>query len=243
MFVKDNLLKIKSHIPAGVKLIAVSKYRPVETLKVAYDAGQRIFGENRVQELVDKQPLLPEDIEWHFIGTLQTNKVRFIAPFISMIQSVDTLKLLHEINRQAQKNNRIIRVLIEVHIAEEESKHGFAVADCKSFFLDRMQNHFTNIEVCGLMGMATFINDMEQVRREFKTLLTLFNDIKTMPTTNASLFTEMSMGMSDDYQIAIEEGSTMVRIGTALFNDEINGTLPIPPQKEGNDNIQQPLSL
>ena len=205
-------------LPDGVKLVAVSKFQTETTIREAYEVGQRVFGENRVQELIDKKPKLPDDIEWHFIGTLQTNKVRFIAPFISMIQSVDSLKLLTEINRQAEKNNRIICVLIEVHIAEEESKHGFTIAECKAFFMDGIQNHFTNIEVCGLMGMATFTDDMEQVRREFRALQALFNEIKVMPTTSASLFTEISMGMSDDFHIAIEEGSTMVRLGTALFD-------------------------
>ena len=218
MYIGSNIIKIKSHLPDGVKLVAVSKFHPVETLREAYDAGQRIFGENRVQELIAKQPLLPEDVEWHFIGTLQTNKVKFIAPFISMIQSVDTLKLMQEINRQAEKCNRIIRVLIEVHIAEEYSKHGFSPAECKALFVDGIPAPFKNIQICGLMGMATFTDDSKQVRREFGTLRMLFNEIKwILSATDNALFTELSMGMSDDYPIAIEEGSTMVRIGSALF--------------------------
>ena len=218
MFIRDNFLKIKSHLPEGVKLIAVSKFHPIETISEAYDAGQRIFGENRVQELIAKQPLLPDDIEWHFIGTLQTNKVKFIAPFVSMIQSVDTLKLMQEINHQAEKCNRVIRVLLEVHIAEEESKHGFSPEDCKTFFVNGIPAKFKNIEVCGLMGMATFTDNKEQVRREFGTLHALFREIKLMlPATGNASFSELSMGMSDDYLIAIEEGSTMVRIGSSLF--------------------------
>jgi len=218
MFIRNNFLEINSHLPEGVKLVAVSKFHPVEVIREAYDAGQRIFGENRVQELTAKQPFLPEDIEWHFIGTLQTNKVKFIAPFISMIQSVDTLKLMQEINRQAEKCDRLIRVLIEVHIAEEESKHGFSQAECKALFVDGIPALLKNIQICGLMGMATFTDDKMQVRREFETLRTLFREIKSMlSTTGNALFTELSMGMSDDYLIAIEEGSTMVRIGSALF--------------------------
>jgi len=218
MFIRNNFLEIKSHLPEDVKLIAVSKFHPVEVIREAYDAGQRIFGENRVQELTAKQPFLPHDIEWHFIGTLQTNKVKFIAPFISMIQSVDTLKLMQEINRQAENCNRLIRVLIEVHIAEEESKHGFSPDECKALFADGIPEQLKNLQICGLMGMATFTDDKRQVRREFESLHTLFKEIKSLPsTTGNDLFMELSMGMSDDYLIAIEEGSTMVRIGSALF--------------------------
>ena len=217
MDIKNNISDICSSLPNGVKLIAVSKFHPAETIKKAYDAGQRIFGESRVQELTAKQPTLPEDIEWHFIGTLQTNKVKYIAPFISMIQSVDSLKLMQEIDRQAAKCGRKIHVLIEVYIAEEESKHGFSTNECKSIFTDGTLNQFPNIQVRGLMGMATFTDNAEQVRREFGKLRGLFDEIKSMPTTDKFVFTELSMGMSDDYKTAIEEGSTMVRIGTSIF--------------------------
>jgi len=217
MFIRNNFLEIKSHLPEGVRLIAVTKFQPVETIQEAYDAGQRLFGENRVQELIVKQPFLPADVEWHFIGTLQSNKVKFIAPFISMIQSVDSVNLMQEINRQAEKCKRIIHMLIEVHIAEEESKHGFTPAGCKALFENGILAQFANIQVCGLMGMATFTEDTRQVRREFRSLCTLFNEIKSMPDTDNASFTTLSMGMSDDYLTAIEEGSTMVRIGSALF--------------------------
>jgi pyridoxal phosphate enzyme (YggS family) len=217
MDIKENISKIKSTLPENVKLIAVSKFHPAETVKEAYDAGQRIFGENRVQELTAKQAVLPEDVEWHFIGTLQNNKVRHIAPFISMIQSVDSLKLMQEINRQAEKCGRTIRILIEVHIAGEDSKHGFSASECRALFADDVLPQFACIQVCGLMGMATFTDDTEQVRREFGTLRNIFEEIKSMPATDKSVFTELSMGMSDDYRIAIEEGSTMVRIGTSIF--------------------------
>ena len=215
MIIKKNISKITDSLPSGVKLIAVSKFHTADTVKKAYDAGHRIFGESRVQELIVKQPTLPEDIEWHFIGTLQTNKVKFIAPFISMIQSVDSIKLLHEIDRQAEKCDRKIRVLIEVHIAEEDSKHGFSPDECKALFTQGTIARFRNIKVCGLMGMATFTDDTEQVRREFRKLHSLFEKIKSI--NGDSAFTDLSMGMSDDYETAIAEGSTMVRIGTAIF--------------------------
>lgn len=217
MTIKKNISAIRASLPEGVKLVAVSKFHPVETIKEAYEAGIRIFGESRVQELVTKQPVLPEDIEWHFIGTLQTNKVKNIAPFISMIHSVDTLKLVQEIDRQAARCSRAIRVLIEVHIAEEANKHGFSVDECKTLFTGDVLQQFPNIQVCGLMGMATFTDNTDRVRREFGLLRSLFEDIKSMPFTGRDFFTELSMGMSDDYKIAIEEGSTMVRIGTGIF--------------------------
>ncbi|MDR0394818.1 MAG: YggS family pyridoxal phosphate-dependent enzyme [Tannerella sp.] len=217
MDIKRNIRAICSSLPESVKLVAVSKFHPVESIKEAYEAGQRIFGESRVQELTAKQPVLPEDIEWHFIGTLQTNKVRYIAPFISMIQSVDSIRLLQEINRRAGECNRIIHVLIEVHIAEEDSKHGFSPDECKSLFTQKTLRQFPGVRVCGLMGMATFTDDADRIRREFGILRNLFKEIKSMPDTDKDIFTELSMGMSDDYNTAIEEGSTMIRIGTGIF--------------------------
>ena len=217
MNIKSNLSEIYSSLPCGVKLIAVSKFHSSETVRKAYDAGQRIFGESRVQELTSKQQELPEDIEWHFIGTLQTNKVKYIAPFISMIHSVDSLKLIQEIDRQAEKYNKKVHILIEVHIAEEESKHGFTPDECTALFTDGILHQYPNIQICGLMGMATFTDGIEQVSREFTKLRNLFEEIKSMPTTDKSMFTELSMGMSDDYKIAIEKGSTMIRIGTSIF--------------------------
>ena len=218
MSVYDNIIRLRASLPDGVKLVAVSKFQSEAAIMEAYNAGQRIFGENRVQELSGKKPKLPDDIEWHFVGTLQTNKVKYIAPFVSMIQSVDTLRLMEEINRHAGICNRIIRVLVEVHIAAEESKHGFSPDECRTLFQEGQPSKFKNIHICGLMGMATFTSDSEAVRREFRTLRRLFDDIRSMPTTDQSLFASLSMGMSDDYQLAIEEGSTMVRIGTAIFN-------------------------
>ena len=217
MSIEVNLSKIKNELPQHVKLIAVSKTHPVECIKKAYDSGHKVFGENRVQELTDKQPQLPLDIEWHFIGHLQTNKVKYIAPFVSFIHSIDSLKLLVEVNKEAKKNNRIINCLLEMYIAKEESKFGldleeaYAILDSPEFIEMR------NINICGLMGMATFTDDFNIVRKEFKDFKIYFEQIKEKHFANNSSFKEISMGMSGDYNIAIEEGSTMVRIGTAIF--------------------------
>ncbi|MDR3268659.1 MAG: YggS family pyridoxal phosphate-dependent enzyme [Tannerella sp.] len=214
--IRERLATLKSSLPAGVTLLAVSKFHPVETLQEAYDAGQRVFGENRVQELVAKQPLLPPDIEWHFIGTLQTNKVKHIAPFVHTIQSVDSLPLLKEIDRQAARCNRRIRVFLEIHIAEETTKHGFSPEDCRTLFREGLSAACPHVRVEGLMGMATYTDDMEQVRREFHTLRALFEELQ--PVAGAS-FGDLSMGMSNDYAIAVQEGSTIIRIGTLLFGE------------------------
>ncbi|MDR3253184.1 MAG: YggS family pyridoxal phosphate-dependent enzyme [Tannerella sp.] len=215
--IAGNIAEIRSALPAGVSLVAVSKFHPVEAIREAYDAGQRIFGENRVQELAGKQPLLPSDIEWHLTGTLQTNKVRHIAPFVAMIESVDSLRLLEEINRQALRYKRVIRVLLEVHIAEEANKRGLAAEECRELLVGGTLCRYTGVQVCGLMGMATFTDDTEQVRREFASLRALFDDIRSLPTIDCSVFANLSMGMSDDYTIAVEEGSNMVRIGRSIF--------------------------
>lgn len=219
MSLQSNLSTIKSTIPPHVRLIAVSKTKPVEAIQSLYDAGQRAFGENRAQELIEKQPLLPQDIEWHFIGHLQTNKVKYIVPFVSMIQSVDSLKLLSEISREAQKCGRIIDCLLEMYIATEESKFGLDLHECESLLHSQEYKNLQNISICGLMGMATFSDDMEKVRSEFKTLKSYFDIIKKNYFAETPSFKEISMGMSGDYLIAIEEGSTIVRIGTALFGD------------------------
>jgi pyridoxal phosphate enzyme (YggS family) len=217
MSIKQKISDIKSSLSEGVKLVAVSKFHPAEAIREAYDAGQRMFGESRVQEILEKQPVLPHDIEWHFIGTLQTNKVKYIAPFIAMIQSVDTVKLMREIDAQAAKCKRNIHILMEVHIAEEDSKHGFSPEECKSILSNDLSNLFPNIKICGLMGMATFTDDLLQIEREFKKLHDLFEEIRALPQTDKTAFKELSMGMSDDYKPAIGQGSTIVRIGTAVF--------------------------
>ncbi len=216
MQIKQRLINLKSALPPNVTLVAVSKLHPVEVLREAYDAGQRIFGENRVPEIVAKYPLLPSDIQWHFVGTLQTNKVKYIAPFIDTIQSIDSLKLLREVNRQAAKFNRRIRVFLEVHIAEEMTKHGFDTSECLNLFLENKLDAFQHVIVSGLMGMATFTDDTEQIQHEFQTLKGLFDTIKRSGKVGDS-FSELSMGMSDDYPIAIRNGSTMIRVGTLIF--------------------------
>jgi len=214
MNIRERLEEIRASLPAGVQLVAVSKFHPAETVREAYEAGQRVFGESRVQELMAKQPALPQDIEWHFIGTLQTNKVRYIAPFITLIQSVDSEKLLREINLQSGRCGRRVDVLLEVHIAEETSKHGFSADEIRTLFAHGALDAFPNLRVRGLMGMATFTDDAAQVKREFATLKRLYDECSaTLP------FDILSMGMSDDYPLALAEGSTMVRIGTRIFGE------------------------
>jgi len=216
MSITQHLIKLKETLPPHITLVAVSKFQPVEVIQEAYDAGQRVFGENRVQELTAKYPQLPSDIQWHFIGTLQTNKVKYIVPFVDTIQSIDSLNLLKEVEKQAVKCNRRIRVLLEVHIAEETTKHGFGADECLRLFRENLLDAFPHVIVAGLMGMATFTDDTGQIKREFQTLKALFDEIKRSGKAGDS-FTELSMGMSDDYPIAIENGSTMIRVGTLIF--------------------------
>lgn len=219
MSIAGNLTQVKKSLPEGVTLVAVSKFHPVEALMQAYNTGQRIFGESRAQELKAKQAVLPKDIEWHFIGPLQSNKVKDIAAYIHTIHSVDSLKLLQEVNKQAQKHNRIIRVLLEIHIAEEESKHGFSPDELDSFLKNDEWKTLPNIRISGLMGMATFTDDENQVRAEFRRLKQLFDAIRCTYFAKDPNFSVLSMGMSDDYPIAIEEGSTLVRVGSKIFGD------------------------
>jgi pyridoxal phosphate enzyme (YggS family) len=200
----------------NVTLVAVSKTKPVEDILELYELGQRDFGENYVQELVDKQAQLPKDIRWHFIGHLQSNKVKYIAPFVNLIHGVDGLKLLKEINKEALKQNRVIDVLLQVYIAQEETKFGLDESELQLIISEFEKSNLKNVQICGLMGMASFSNDMEKVRGEFKILKGLFYKYATLSTFNFE-FSILSMGMSADYEIAIEEGSTMVRIGSLLF--------------------------
>ena len=212
------LEKILSELaPTQTKLIAVSKTKPNEAIQKMYDQGQRIFGENKVQELVNKYEALPKDIEWHLIGHLQTNKVKYIAPFVQLIHSVDSIKLLKEINKQAAKHDRVINVLLQFHIAEEMTKFGLDMQEAEHLLSSNLFVDMKNIRVVGVMGMATFTNDTEQVRKEFRVLNHIFNQLKNNYFENNHAFREISMGMSGDYSIAIEEGSTMVRIGSLLF--------------------------
>ncbi|MCO6175825.1 YggS family pyridoxal phosphate-dependent enzyme [Flavobacterium sp. NRK F10] len=222
MSIAINLTEIKSSLPEDVTLVAVSKTKPISDLMEAYEVGQRIFGENYVQELVEKHEQLPKDIQWHFIGHLQSRKVKLIAPFVSLIHGVDSLKLLQEINKQAEKNNRVIDCLLQIHIAEEESKFGLDEKELEEILkqlLDSARsdnNNLKNIRIVGLMGMATFTEDQNQIRKEFTYLKSLFDKYATLNTENCQLKT-LSMGMSGDYQLAISCGSTMVRIGSSIF--------------------------
>ncbi|NIF06022.1 YggS family pyridoxal phosphate-dependent enzyme [Chryseobacterium sp. Tr-659] len=212
MSIKDNYKAIQDQLPAGVQLVAVSKTHPVSAIQEVYDLGQRVFGENKVQELMEKSPLLPDDIQWHLIGHLQTNKVKYIASFIDTIQSVDSEKLLTEINKESGKNNRIIKVLLQVKIAAEESKFGLEIPEAKELFQHYTDGKFPNIEITGLMGMATFTDDEQQVKQEFLTLKALFDELNQLKTLNT-----LSMGMSDDFPVAIECGANSVRVGSAIF--------------------------
>jgi len=218
MSISQNLLKIKSTIPDHLTLVAVSKTKPVSDLMEAYDAGQRIFGENYVQELVEKQQELPKDIQWHFIGHLQSRKVKLIAPFVSLIHGVDSMKLLEEINKQALKNHRIIDCLLQIHIAEEETKFGLNENELNEIlhFVQNDKEGMKNIRIVGLMGMATFTDNQQQIKKEFTYLKSIFDKTNQLLTPNFQLQT-LSMGMSGDYPLAIECGSTMVRIGSSIF--------------------------
>lgn len=215
--VAENYNKIKATIPTETKLVAVSKTKPIEAIREVYECGQREFGESKAQELLPKYEELPKDIKWHMIGHLQSNKVKYIAPYVSLIHSVDSLKLLNAINKEARKNDRIIDCLLQMHIAEEETKFGLSYDEVVEILSSDAYKNMENIRIVGLMCMATFTDDQQQIRREFKQLVRYFNDIKEAFFKNDDAFREKSMGMSDDYPIAIEEGSTMVRVGSMIF--------------------------
>ncbi|QIH37437.1 YggS family pyridoxal phosphate-dependent enzyme [Flavobacterium sp. Sr18] len=216
MGVANNLVQIKSTLPEHVTLVAVSKTKPVSDLMEAYEASQRIFGENKIQEMAEKWEQMPKDIQWHMIGHVQTNKVKFMAPFVSLIHGVDSLKLLQEISKQALKNNRIIDCLLQIHIAEEETKFGLDEEELASLLSSSEFHEMKNIRIVGLMGMATFTDNKDQIKKEFLHLKTIFDKTKKLKTENCQLEI-ISMGMSGDYQLAIECGSTMVRIGSSIF--------------------------
>ena len=220
MAIQENLQGFLKNIPRGCTLIAVSKTQPLEKIKEAYDSGQRVFGENRAQEMAAKYEALPKDIAWHMIGHLQTNKVKYIAPFVSLIHSVDSLKLLEEINRQASKVKRIIPCLLQIHIAAEETKFGFSPEEALEVFRKGTWRDLKNVEITGLMGMATFTDNELQVRREFRSLKKLFEEVRAI-APDPAVVTVLSMGMSNDYKIALEEGSTMIRVGTAIFGSRL----------------------
>lgn len=217
MVLKERLEALKKRIPPQTCLIAVSKTHPASSILEAYECGQRVFGENKVQELCAKQEELPEDIEWHMIGHLQSNKVKYIAPFVALIHGVDSLKLLKTINKEGGKNKRVIPCLLQVHIAEELTKFGFSPEELREMLAAGVWRELEFVELRGLMGMATFTDDSAQVQREFRSLKVLFDEVKERFFADSGDFKELSMGMSDDFELAIAEGSTMVRVGSALF--------------------------
>ena len=216
MSIKDNLLQIKSQLPESVTLVAVSKTKPVSDLMEAYNAGQRIFGENKIQEMTEKWEQMPKDIQWHMIGHVQTNKVKYMAEYVSLIHGVDSLKLLQEINKQAAKHNRIIDCLLQMYIAEEETKFGLDEKELEDILHFVQNDKLQNIKVVGLMGMATFTDNQTQIKKEFLNLKSTFDKINSLSIVNYQL-SIISMGMSGDYNLAIECGSTMVRIGSSIF--------------------------
>ena len=216
MSIKENLLKIKSSLPEQVTLVAVSKTKPVADLMEAYDAGQRIFGENKIQEMTEKCEQMPKDIQWHMIGHIQTNKVKFMAPYVNLIHGVDSLKLLEEINKQALKNNRIIDCLLQIHIAKEETKFGLDEQELNDLLTSESFKNLNNIKIIGLMGMATFTENQNQIKKEFEHLKSIFDTLENLNTKNCHM-TTLSMGMSGDYKLAIACGSTMVRVGSSIF--------------------------
>lgn len=219
--VKSRLREVLDSLPDGVRLVAVSKYHPKEYIEEAYEEGHRIFGESHEQELRQKVELLPKDIEWHFIGHLQTNKVKYLAPYISMIDAVDSIKLLKEIDRQAAKHNRVIKVLLELHIAEEETKYGLTLEACRQLLADGEWRTLEHVQICGLMMMASYVEDQQQIRSEMMLAKDFFDEVKQAYFADDPAFCERSWGMSHDYRIAIECGSTMVRIGTTIFGERV----------------------
>ncbi len=219
--VKGNLREVLANLPAGVNLVAISKFHPNEYIEAAYAEGQRIFGESHEQELARKVEFLPKDIEWHFIGHLQTNKVKYIAPYISMIESVDSLKLLKEINKQAAKHDRVVKVLLELHIAEEETKSGFSFDDCRELLEAGEWRTMEHVQICGIMMMASNTDDEQQIAQEFDAAYAFFKEVKEKYFADDDAFCERSWGMSHDYRIAVKHGSNMVRVGTTIFGPRI----------------------
>mgnify|MGYP000027313620 FL=1 len=219
--VAKNLHEVLGNLPEDVRLVAISKYHPNEYIEAAYAEGQRVFGESHEQELSKKMATLPKDIKWHFIGHLQTNKVKYIAPYITMIEAVDSLKLLKEINKQAAKHNRVINVLLELHIAQEATKYGFTLDACRELLEDGEWREMDNVRICGLMMMASFTDNEEQIRKEFMTAADFFDEVKNRYFAADDSFCERSWGMSDDYKIAVQCRSTMVRVGTTIFGERV----------------------
>ena len=219
--VVKNLREVLGNLPDGVQLVAVSKFHPNEYIQAAYVEGQRVFGESQEQELSRKQSTLPDDIKWHFIGHLQTNKVKYIAPYIDMIEAVDSMKLMKEINKQAAKHQRVVNVLLELHVAQEATKYGLTLDACRQLLADGEWRSLANVRICGLMAMASNTDDEEQIRKEFLLAADFFDEIKTEYFADEDTFCERSWGMSHDYRIAVECRSTMVRVGTTIFGPRV----------------------
>lgn len=217
--VKENIRKLQDSLPKGVGLVAVSKFHPVELLREAYDAGQRIFGESRAQELLQKVGQMPDDVKWHFIGHLQTNKVRAIVPYVAMIHSIDSEKLLRVVDSEAERAGRVVDVLLQLHVAQEETKYGMTADECVAMVESGVLAELTHVRVCGVMGMATNTNDENEIRAEFRKIKQVFDLLHEGCLHDSDCFREISMGMSDDYQIAVEEGSTLVRVGHSIFGE------------------------
>lgn len=219
MSIADNLKQVLAELPSGVRLVAVSKFHPNEAIEEAYHAGQRIFGESKVQEMTAKYESLPKDIEWHFIGHLQTNKIKYMIPYVSMIHGIDTYKLLAEVNKQAGKVGRIVNCLLQIHVAQEETKFGFSPEECREMLEGGEWKQLTHVRICGMMGMASNTEDTEQIKSEFRLLNSLFQEFKATWFADSEAFTELSMGMSHDYHEAIASGSTLVRVGSKIFGE------------------------
>lgn len=217
--VKENIRKLQDSLPKGVGLVAVSKFHPVELLREAYDAGQRIFGESRAQELLQKVGQMPDDVKWHFIGHLQTNKVRAIVPYVAMIHSIDSEKLLRVVDSEAERAGRVVDVLLQLHVAQEETKYGMTADECVAMVESGVLAELTHVRVCGVMGMATNTDDENEIRAEFRKIKQVFDLLHEGCLHDSDCFREISMGMSDDYQIAVEEGSTLVRVGHSIFGE------------------------
>lgn len=213
--------QIKSELPQGVRLVAVSKYHPVEALQEAYDVGQRLFGESKVQEMTAKHDVLPKDIEWHFIGHLQSNKIKYIVPYVALIHGIDSYKLLAEVDKQAAKAGRVVNCLLQLHIATEETKFGFSLEECRTMLEAGAWKELHHVRICGLMGMASNTDDCNQVKQEFATLGAFFQEVKSRWFADSEEFCELSMGMSDDYPLAIEAGSTLIRVGSKIFGARV----------------------
>ncbi len=217
----ERIKEIRNELPEGVRLVAVSKFHPNEAIEEAYRAGQRIFGESKVQEMTAKYESLPKDIEWHFIGHLQTNKVKYIVPYVALIHGIDSYKLLAEVDKQAAKAGRRVNCLLQLHIAREETKFGFSFDECRQMLAEGQWRQLQHIRLCGLMGMATNTDNVEQIKEEFRSLSNFFHEVKSTWFADEDAFCELSMGMSHDYHEAIAEGSTLVRVGSKIFGERI----------------------